>query len=51
MYYNLKAIEQFSFWGDIKVMFMTVLAVLGKEYRGDYAAPEAAREREEIKND
>ena len=32
MYYNLKAIEHFSFWGDIKVMFMTVFAVLGKEY-------------------
>lgn len=31
MNYNLKAIEQFSFWGDIKVMFMTVFAVLGKE--------------------
>lgn len=36
MYYNLKAIENFSFWGDIKIMFMTVLAVLGKEYKGDY---------------
>ena len=36
MYYNLKGIEQFNFWGDIKVMFMTVFAVLGKEYRGDY---------------
>ncbi len=36
MYYNLKSIEQFSFWGDIKVMFMTVFAVLGKEYKGDY---------------
>ena len=33
MYYNLKGIEQFNFWGDIKVMFMTMLAVLGKEYR------------------
>lgn len=32
MHYNLKAIEQFSFFGDIKVMFMTVFAVLGKEY-------------------
>ncbi len=32
MKYNLKAIEKFSFWGDIKVMFMTVFAVLGKEY-------------------
>lgn len=40
MYYNLKAIESFSFWGDIKVMFMTVFAVLGKEYQGDYVAPE-----------
>ncbi len=33
MYYNLKGLEQFSFWGDIKVMFMTVFAVLGKEYK------------------
>jgi len=40
MYYNLKAIEKFSFWGDIKVMFMTVFAVLGKEYKGDYVAPQ-----------
>ncbi len=36
MYYNLKAIEKFSFFGDIKVMFMTVFAVLGKDYKGDY---------------
>lgn len=35
MYYNLKAIEKFSFWQDIRVMVMTVLAMLGKEYRGD----------------
>lgn len=28
MAYNLKAIEDFSFWGDIKVIFMTVFAVL-----------------------
>ena len=40
MYYNLKAIEKFGFWSDIKVMFMTVFAVLGKEYKGDYVAPE-----------
>ena len=33
MYYNLKGIEQFSFWSDIKVMFMTVFAVLGKEFK------------------
>ncbi len=32
MYYNLKALEEFGFWKDIKVMFMTVFAVLGKEY-------------------
>lgn len=32
MRYNLKAIKSFSFFGDIKVMFMTVLAVLGKKY-------------------
>ena len=35
MKYNLRAIEKFSFFGDIKVMFMTVFAVLGKEYRED----------------
>ncbi len=35
MRYNLKAIEKFSFWGDIKLMFMTVFAVLGKEYAQD----------------
>lgn len=33
MRYNLKAIETFGFWSDIKLMFMTVFAVLGKEYR------------------
>ena len=33
MYYNLKAIKKFSFWGDIKIMFMTFFAVLGKEYK------------------
>lgn len=40
MYYNLKAIEKFGFWHDIKVMFMTVFAVLGKKYTGDCVAPE-----------
>ena len=46
MYYNLKGIEQFSFWGDIKIMFMTVFAVLGKEYKGDYE--EVVHEKEGI---
>ena len=32
MKYNLMAIKKFGFWKDIKVMFMTVFAVLGKEY-------------------
>lgn len=32
MKYNLKALENFSFFGDIKLMFMTIFAVLGKEY-------------------
>ena len=36
MYYNLKAIEKFGFWRDIGVMFKTVFAVLGKDYKGDY---------------
>lgn len=45
MYYNLKEIKSFSFFGDIKTMFMTVFAVLGKEYHGDYE--EATKEKEE----
>lgn len=32
MKYNLQAIKTFSFFGDIKLMFMTVFAVLGKDY-------------------
>lgn len=46
MYYNLKEIEQFSFWSDIKVLFMTVFAVFGKEYKSDYE--KAVQEKEEI---
>lgn len=38
MYYNLKEIKNYGFWRDIKTMFMTVFAVLGKNYEGDYVA-------------
>lgn len=48
MYYNLKSIENFSFWGDIKIMFKTVFAVLGKEYKGDYVPKQNIQEKEEI---
>ena len=41
MYYNLKGIEKFNFWSDIKVIFMTVFAVLGKEYIADKAGEES----------
>ena len=44
MYYNLKGIKEFSFWGDIKLMFMTVFAVLGKEYQPDPNAPKVNTE-------
>ena len=33
MKYNLRSLKTFGFFGDIKLMFMTVFAVLGKEYR------------------
>ena len=33
MRYNLQAIKSFSFFGDIKLMIMTVLVVLGKEFK------------------
>lgn len=32
MRYNLQELKEFNFWKDIKIMFMTVLAVFGKEY-------------------
>lgn len=41
MYYNLKSIEHYNFWGDMRIMFMTVFAVLGKEYVPDKAGEEA----------
>lgn len=31
MKYNLQSIKEFSFWNDIRIMFMTVAAVLGKD--------------------
>ena len=46
MRYNLEQIEDFSIWNDIKLMFMTVLAVLGKEYKDVRVETE---EREEIR--
>jgi len=48
MRHNLAAIRQFSFFGDIRIMFMTVFAVLGKEYKPDYLMAETETER--VKN-
>ncbi len=44
MYYNLREIEKFGFWRDIGTMFKTVFAMLGKEYKGDYQAPEGEKD-------
>ena len=41
MHYNLQAVKEFSFFGDIKLMFMTVFAVLGKDYSTDEKEDEA----------
>lgn len=46
MHYNLRAIEKFGFFGDIKIMFMTVFAVLGKEYRGELDTAESENTKE-----
>lgn len=35
MKYNLQSIMEFSFIGEIKIMFRTVLAVLGKDYNDE----------------
>jgi len=44
MRYNLKEIEHFSVWIDIKVMFMTLLAVLGKENKSNFEWSEEDKE-------
>lgn len=49
MYYNLKEIKNFSFFGDIKTIFMTAFAVLGKEYHGDYEVAEEEKEKNLIR--
>lgn len=36
MKWNLKGIKDFSFVGDIKLMFMTFFAICGKEYKEEY---------------
>ena len=35
MKWNLRGIEKFSFCSDIKIMFMTFFAMLGKEYKAE----------------
>lgn len=48
MKYNLKYIEDFSFWNDVKLMFKTVAAVLGKE--GELVVEDSI-EREQSRED
>ncbi len=47
MYYNLKAVKEFSFFNEIGIMFKTAFAMLGKEYKGDYVEPMKENEVEE----
>lgn len=46
MYYNLKELVNYSFWHDIKVMFMTVFAVFGKKYDEKGISVEEKTQRE-----
>lgn len=48
MYYNLKDIEHFSFFGGIATMFRTVLAVFGKDYKGDFSDKKETKEKETV---
>lgn len=48
MYYNLRAIEQFGFWKDIRVMFMTFFAVCGKKYQSDHVVVDKELELERV---
>lgn len=49
MYYNLEGIKNFGFFSDIKIMFMTVLAVCGKEFVPKHTESEETRENYAVK--
>jgi len=51
MYYNLKAIENYSFFGDLKIMLMTFLAVLGKEMKCEYEFATSRASKEETRGE
>jgi len=48
MKYNLEAIENFTFFGDIKIIFMTVFALFGKDYSDKKKAGSDSREEQKI---
>lgn len=48
MHYNLRSIENFSFWGDIGTMIKTVFAVMGKEYANDLPIKEEQLGEKEV---
>ena len=50
MTYNLREIQEYGFWKDIGTMFMTVFAVLGKEYRDESATAEQKTKAETVNN-
>ena len=47
MKYNLQSLKTFGFWKDIKVMFMTVFAVFGKEYKDTLNTDETTNKKTE----
>lgn len=45
MYYNLRAVKQFSFFHELRVMVQTILAMLGKEYPAELEPKEGGTEK------
>lgn len=48
MYYNLKSLENFGLLSEVRTVLMTVFAVLGKKYEGDYVEPISIEDKEQI---
>lgn len=48
MKYNLEAIENFSFFGDIKIIFMTAFALLGKDYTYKKSGADSSHDTQKI---
>lgn len=49
MYYNLKSLENFGLLNEVRTVFMTVFAVLGKKYEDEHTEEASIDEKEQMR--